>query len=183
MPDTAGDISLPAPDGGAEVMGGCVQPSDCPGACQTCSSTTHACIAVTNQVDPTGRCTGTCDGSGICKATQGQTCQAAGSCAAGLTYTCTGAAACSGSADFNAQVVCGSRAGCPAGQICCMTGIGCDGSDAPSQNSFCTADSTKCQSGPYNWGYQICDPSISPTECLTGSCQTWGCVGGLYACE
>ena len=99
------------------------------------------------------------------------------------TYTCTSPAVCSGSADYNDQVVCGTRADCPGGQICCMTGISCDGSGGPSQSSFCTADATKCQNGPFNWGYQICDPGVSPTECLTGSCQTWGCVGGLYACQ
>ena len=82
------------------------------------------------------------------------------------------------------RIICNSRADCPAGQFCCMTGISCDGMSAPTPDSSCTADATQCQDGPYNWGIQVCDPNLSPSECLTGTCKSnESCVHGIYSCQ
>jgi len=84
---------------------------------------------------------------------------------------------------YNAGLVCGSRADCPSGQICCMSGISCDGTGTPSVSVKCTSNTADCVGGPYNFGMQLCDPSLSPTECMSGTCQSESCVRGAYSCR
>ena len=63
---------------------GCVTRSDCAGACQTCTS--GVCTAVKGQDDPAS-CAGTCDSTGACKKTKGQTCKAPADCVGGIPCT------------------------------------------------------------------------------------------------
>jgi alpha-tubulin suppressor-like RCC1 family protein len=55
------------------TAGQCCVDSDCSGTCQTCSAS-HQCMPALGVADPNGRCAGTCDTTGICKAKQGQLC-------------------------------------------------------------------------------------------------------------
>ncbi len=95
----AADSALDAPTPDAPTIGpigGCIKRSDCAGACQTC--TNGICTAVKNH-DDLGFCAGTCDATGACKSTQGQTCNLASDCAGGIPcadgYCCD--KACAGS--------------------------------------------------------------------------------------
>ena len=72
------DLPMAAPD----AAGSCGADKDCPGTCQTCS-TSHVCVAALNRDDPTGHCAGTCDIAGVCKAKQGQSCASPSQCATG----------------------------------------------------------------------------------------------------
>ena len=101
------------------------------------------------------------------------------------TYSCESDTSCTTVTNvrYAASLHCGSKADCPSGQYCCMTGIGCDGTAGPSPYARCTADSSNCRDGTYNWGVQLCDPSLSPTECLTGTCNSQSCVHGVYSCQ
>jgi hypothetical protein len=65
---------------GAETNPSCSKDTDCPGPCQSCS-TSHTCVAVTSKDDPSGHCAGTCDANGACKAGVGQACASASACA------------------------------------------------------------------------------------------------------
>jgi hypothetical protein len=84
---------------------------------------------------------------------------------------------------LNEGQTCASRADCPAGQVCCMTGVGCDGSGRPSASARCTTNTADCVDGTYNWGMQLCDPNLSPTECMSGSCTSEPCVKGFHSCQ
>jgi hypothetical protein len=103
------------------------------------------------------------------------------------TYLCEDSASCSDDVDpaeIQAPLACGSQADCPAGQVCCATGISCDGSGAPTANGLCAPYSAAgCQNGFYNWGVQLCDPN-DPSECVAGSCKSFAsCVHGTYSCQ
>jgi hypothetical protein len=95
----APDVSGPAPDAAAcpagslscggkcvdPKTGGCCAASDCAGSCMTCGPS-NTCVPLLGQLDPTGRCTGTCDATGTCKSKLGQACQAVGGGCAGGTF-------------------------------------------------------------------------------------------------
>jgi hypothetical protein len=99
-------------------------------------------------------------------------------------YSCESYTACSTTGDrYWSPLYCGSKTDCPSGQYCCMTGIGCDGTNNPSAYATCTSNTSNCQAGARNYGMQLCDPSLSPTECLTGSCKSESCVRGVYSCQ
>jgi hypothetical protein len=100
-------------------------------------------------------------------------------------YSCESSSSCASVANvrYATPIYCGSKADCPSGQYCCMTGISCDGTGAPSAYATCTSDTSRCQAGTYNWGEQLCDPNLSPTECLTGTCKSESCVRGVYSCQ
>ena len=102
------------------------------------------------------------------------------------TYSCEPGASCATVYDvrYAASLRCGSKADCPSGQYCCMTGTSCDGTaGGPTPDARCTSDISNCRDGTYNWGTQLCDPSLSPTECLTGTCNSQSCVHGVYTCQ
>ncbi len=89
-PDTPGpdapknNVDAP-PDSPATCPYACCGDSDCPGTCQTCDSS-HTCVSVVSRDDPNGRCVGTCDATGACKAKRGQSCTVVpGGCIDGTT--------------------------------------------------------------------------------------------------
>jgi hypothetical protein len=132
-------------------------------------------------------------GSAACQLTNGQVCcetiPLSGDTTVPWTYTCGNSASCSDGADptlYHARLACGSKADCPAGQVCCATGISCDGIGGPSGSGLCSPYSAaNCQGAYYNWGVQLCDPNLSPSECVNGlSCRSFAsCVHGTYACQ
>jgi hypothetical protein len=79
---------------------------------------------------------------------------------------------------------CDSRADCPSDSVCCMG----QSNSATLCNYFggvCTKG-TACP--PSNTGghyYQLCSPTLSPTECVSGTCKTFTqCPAlGLYNCQ
>jgi hypothetical protein len=88
-PDAPVDTGPTCPPPNVLCNGACIGPSDCctandcSGACATCG-VDHVCATVKGMDDPTGRCAGTCDATGVCKSKQGQACQAtAGGCVSG----------------------------------------------------------------------------------------------------
>jgi hypothetical protein len=182
--------------------GTCVagKPDACPNNMLCASDTTCAttCTDRSTTGCPSGyKCVGgtscaidtmTC-GSTACQLGTGQVCcetiPSNGNRNVPWTYTCENSASCSDDADptlVNAPLACGSKADCPAGQVCCVTGITCDGIAAPTATSFCTSNTGMCGPGPYNWGVQACDPSL-PSECMSGTCSSFTCVKGISACQ
>jgi hypothetical protein len=100
------------------------------------------------------------------------------------TYSCESYTSCSTTSNSDySPLYCGSKTDCPSGQYCCMTGLGCDGTYIPTAIATCTSDTANCRAGARNFGMQLCDPSLSPTECLTGSCKSESCVRGVYSCQ
>ena len=76
------------------------------------------------------------------------------------------------------QFQCNSASECPTGQVCCyVRGTG-----------YCSAGNWQIQcsatcSVPYAVSLQVCDPSLNPTECPSGtSCQSDFCAG-VNVCE
>ena len=74
--------------------------------------------------------------------------------------TCLGPGA---SCQNGSSVFCDSEADCPAGQICCAVGTG----DVLGQWSTSCMPAADCheQQGGVVFGLQVCDPSLTPTEC------------------
>jgi hypothetical protein len=184
--------------------GTCVagNPGPCPNNMLCASATTCAptCTDRSTTGCPSGyKCVGgssctidtmTC-GSAACQLGTGQVCcetiPSNANRTVPWTYSCEDSASCSDDADptlIHTPLACGSQADCPAGQVCCATGISCDGSGAPSAYGLCSPYSAaRCQAGLYNWGTQFCDPN-NPSECVTGSCKSnASCVHGTYACQ
>ena len=151
-----------------------------------CDTASHTCVAAKGIDDPNGRCTGTCDANGACKAKQGQTCAAGTDCVS--TYCadkiCCNSA-CSGACEYcNGTVpgTCSFVSGAPkTGHPACV-GSGscagtCDGTKAtckmPAAETSCRPMS--CSSGTMT-NAAVCDgagncPAVSTTSC------------GVYACN
>jgi hypothetical protein len=77
-------------------------------------------------------------------------------------------------------IPCNSGSECPVGQICCAKGNNCK---PGTWDLHCQANPSDCMGGTGSWGYQVCDPSLSPTECLSGTCKASSCLPGVYACS
>jgi hypothetical protein len=77
-------------------------------------------------------------------------------------------------------IPCNSGAECPSGQICCAKGNNCR---PGTWDLHCQADASDCLGGVASWGYQVCDPSLSPTECLSGTCEPSDCIPGISVCS
>jgi hypothetical protein len=178
---------------------GCTSRSDCPGTCQTCSS--GSCISVKNADDP-GKCAGTCDSAGECKAKQGQKCtDVTGGCISGTTCadgTCCNRA-CAGTCEAcdlpNALGTCtvltaGSQ---PRHGTCANTGTGvanatCAGSCQGKSDGTCTyaantiacgtagcATNTSSQAAGTCNGTGLCSMP-APISCKTGgTCSAGAC--------
>jgi hypothetical protein len=95
----APSTDVPASDAPTDTpttcTGACCKDTDCPGPCQSCSSS-HTCVAASSKDDPSGHCAGTCDATGACKSKLGQACDTvAGGCVSGSTcvdgYCCDSA--------------------------------------------------------------------------------------------
>jgi hypothetical protein len=182
----AGDLDGPvggtaggnaATDGGIDAPKACSTNMQCE-ACETCASG-GLCVALLNQDDPVaGRCTGTCDASGVCRSKRGQTCQAtSGGCVAGTV--CSPDGVCCNSACGNSCQACDIpgflgtctpvASGPPHGnRASCGTGT-CTGSCSGQVDGMCAFPSP----GP------ICGPasSCSGTDLVgQGTCQAGACV-------
>jgi hypothetical protein len=141
---TEPDVPITTPD----ASGSCSVALDCPGPCQTCSPN-NTCVALTSKDDPTGRCAGSCDANGACKAKQGQTCQASSACISGTYcspdgYCCN--KACTGSCESCESGICSPVTGNPhTGHTACTgTSTECSGSCTGATNGQCTWPTTTC---------------------------------------
>jgi alpha-tubulin suppressor-like RCC1 family protein len=162
---------------GSCIDAACCTAADCPGLCQTCNAS-HACVAAVTQVDPNGRCLGTCDSTGACKSKQGQSCTAvAGGCVTGTT--CSPDGICCESACTSPCMACdiasslglckavtsgsphGSRANCGSDPTC-------GGSCAGNADGSCSYPSKNCGSGPSCSGT---DSLIGQDVCSQGTCS------------
>lgn len=127
----------------------CCTPSDCPGACKTCNTTSGTCVAVINAADGDS-CMGICDATGTCKSKKGQTCQTtAGGCITGAT--------------------------CAPDGYCCDSACGnsCQACDLPGLEGTCTA----LASGPPHGARATCGVGLVCKGAATGSCVDI-CSGG-----
>jgi hypothetical protein len=178
---------------------GCTNRNDCLGTCQTCSN--GSCVPVKNADDP-GKCAGTCDNAGECKAKQGQKCtDVTGGCISGSTcadgYCCN--RACSGTCEAcdvdSKQGTCTviSAGSQPRHGTCANTGAGvantaCAGSCQGKSDGSCSyaPTSTACGSAGCNPSGQsqaagtcngtgLCSMP-APISCKTGgTCSAGGC--------
>jgi hypothetical protein len=175
-------------------LDGCCLPGDCPGTCQTCGSA-HTCVAALSQSDPTYRCIGTCDATGVCRSKQGQSCTAvSGGCVAGTTCSPENVCcdhACAGSCE--ACDVSGAEGRCttlPAGasphaghSACTTTNATCAGS-CSGASSTCTYPTVACSAATCSGAkYQPAG------ACADGACAlpaqvtcTYACVASLGGC-
>ena len=167
--------------------GGCCQDSDCTGECQTCSATSHTCVAAINKDDPNGRCSGTCDATGACKSKRGQTCATTrGGCLAGSTcspdgyccdQTCTGSClACdlAGKEGTCTPVPSGPPHG--SRSACAGAGTTCGGSCGNRADGACVYPTAVC-AGPSC----AADGARGQSTCSGGSCvapATTACANG-----
>jgi hypothetical protein len=153
---------------------GCTQRSDCPGTCQACSN--GSCVAVKNADDP-GKCGGTCDGAGECKAKKGQQCTSvAGGCLSGTTCSPDGVCcdrACTGSCeacDLPANPgTCSVRASGSAphtGHAACAGTSTCAGTCTGAANGACAFPTGTC-------GTASCSANASQAA---GTCNQGTCV-------
>jgi len=161
-------------NGGGTCLGGTAGP--CPGNMPCASGTTCATTCTANSTTgcPLGyKCTagGTncvlatmpCGGSACPIANGGGVCCISGDGPFSETCIPPGGANCT-----SGDVACHSKTDCSAGQICCARVTGCGAWVAKCVDP---TDSW-CQNGSYNSAYQLCDPSLSVSECSTGSCGT-----------
>ena len=142
-----------------------------------CSSG-YKCVGGTSCVASSVTC-----GTGSCPVDNGQQCCAAdvnpgmGGDNAHAVYTCLSLGqSCSASG-----IQCTSKSECPSGQICCDSGYSYG---YPAMWAIgCTTPSNCTSSGP-SFAFQVCDPNLYPTECLTGTCQSSPTgIPGLYVCQ
>ena len=180
---------------------GCTQRSDCPGTCQTCSN--GSCVALKN-ADDAGKCAGTCDATGECKAKKGQGCTSLpGGCIAGTTCSPDGVCcdrACSGSCEAcDLPAALGTCTVLPSGTTpraghtaCAGTGT-CAGTCAGAANGSCTFPTGACGtatcSGTTQQAEGTCNQGTcdlpAPVTCKTGaSCSGTACAcpGGTSDC-
>ncbi len=164
--------------GTSGCAGACCSNADCPGACQMCSAS-HTCVAVINADDPNGRCTGTCDATGACKASKGQACTAqAGGCVSGTVCApegiccdkaCTGSCeACDLSGALGTCTTLGAGATPHSGHSQCeATDVECAGK--------CNGTSNACFYTTAGCGSAACSGS---TYTPAGTCSSGACVAG-----
>ena len=166
---------------------GCCTNSDCTGNCMMCNTSTHTCAAAKSMDDPNGRCAGTCDSAGACKAKQGQTCSVAGDCITGFCAdkVCCNSA-CTGSCEYCAGTPAGTCAfvsGAPKTGHAACGGTGscagsCDGTKAtckmPGSETVCLAMS--CTSGTMT-NPSVCNGAGSCPTATTTSCGNYACNG------
>ena len=196
----------PCGAGNCIPMGACCADSDCPGTCKACSG--GSCATVTN-ADDSDSCPGTCDGTGACKAKQGQTCQTGSGCVAGTTcapdgYCCNSPCTSSCQAcDIPGFLgVCTSVAsGPPHGNRVLCTGVGtaCGGVCANKPDGTCSYPSsatacggakactsgTTAGGGACNGGGQCASPATMscPNGCNTAGTDCLVCGAGSVACN
>jgi hypothetical protein len=96
----------------------------------------------------------------------------------------TGLTTCATSATSDLSIPCNSKAECPTGSSCCMTGYGpCTNG----WNGFCHADggTGACVDGPFNgFVYVLCDPAFGSADCPSGqTCTGNACFPGLFYCS
>jgi hypothetical protein len=178
-PDVSPDVPLTNPDSN----GSCGQDSDCPGACQTCSATSHTCVAALNKADPNGRCAGTCDVTGQCKSKQGQSCILAGtsgcitgtSCADGYCCdrACTGACeACDSTPGTCAPVSGTPHLGHP---NCAGTSAGCSGTCTGAASGQCTWGSAACGQATCTTQTNTQGQAVGTSFVAQGACNAGAC--------
>jgi hypothetical protein len=162
----------------------CASGSSCAVACTALSTT--GCLdgyecgtggnTCTRATVPCGQ-----DGSTLCSiANQG-----------GCVYTETGLI-CGSPNPTGLAIPCDSKAECPSGSYCCMSG---NGSCAPpiatggAWSAYCTTNTSNCvDAPPYSYGYYLCDPSFGSADCPSGKiCKkidsTVVCYPGIYSCQ
>jgi hypothetical protein len=159
---------------------------------QTCSST--ATWQNAGSVCNAGCINGTClspsvpCGTGTCSIANGGQCCATipdptvGGDNAHANYTCLPPTlSCTNSTNTASPIQCNGRTDCPADQVCCDKGYSFF---YPGMwEARCMAPSS-CVVPAFGFAYQLCDPSLSPSECLTGSCQQFQAgIPGIYACQ
>ena len=187
---TPPDVPIQLPDAG----GACTTATDCPGPCQTCASS-HACVAIAGQDDPSGHCAGTCDATGTCKSKKGQACQTvAAGCASGTTCAPDGICcdtACTGSCQacdipgYLGTCTPVSSGGPHGNRALCGTDATCGGTCAGKADGTCSYPTKNCGAGPSCAGT---DKAIGQSFCVSGTCQTpavqacqagFACAGGV----
>lgn len=169
------------PTGSCNGTGQCVAgtPAECTGhmPCSSGTACATTCTANSTTGCPSGyKCasngnscilaTMACGGSPCALANGGGACCIDGPLGGPYTETCIApGGSCSGSA-----MQCHSAVDCPSGQICCGSRGGC-----VTGSTRCVLPSDAlCQDGGMSSADQFCDATISPAECLTGSCLTDG---------
>jgi len=186
------DLPVALPD----AAGSCGVDKDCPGPCQTCS-TSHLCVAATNRDDPTGHCAGTCDTTGVCKAKPGQACASPSQCATG---SCSPEGlccdrACNGtceSCDFPANPgVCSPVTGASHTNHgnCNGTSGDCGGSCTGASNGQCTwptsaCGQASCTTQTNGQGQNTGTTFTGQGICSAGACNKQGAVScsGDFVC-
>ncbi len=181
---------------GSCIDAACCTAADCPGLCQTCNAS-HACVAAVSQVDPNGRCLGTCDSTGACKSKQGQSCTAvAGGCVSGTT--CSADGICCESACTSPCMACdisGSLGLCKAvtsgsphaGHTSCGTDATCAGTCAGKADGSCSYPISDCGAGSTCSGGSL----IGQSTCSNGicvapapqTCPSTGCNSTTHKCN
>jgi hypothetical protein len=186
------DLPLPGPETGNACSGGCCKDLDCAGLCQVCSAT-HTCVPVVGKDDPTGRCAGTCDSSGACKAKPGQACQASAECLPNAFCSPDGHCcdrACSGPCESCEGGVCTPVTGAShKGHASCNgTDTDCAGSCTGAIDGQCSWPATSCGPAPTcttqtnSQGQPIATTYKGEGACKNGTCSAaipTSCSGGL----
>ena len=109
-------------------------------------------------------------GSTLCQVGNGEQCCVSFS-GSSPTYSCIPAGYC------GFPLYCDSGADCPSGQICCGT------TNGSGFGTSCTTPQS-CQGGTLFSAFQVCDPDLTPTECITGSCTgTFSLDPALHTCK
>jgi streptogramin lyase len=157
---------------------GCCTDADCGGFCQHCS-TSHVCAAVVSADDPSGKCPGTCDASGVCRSKRGQSCSAsAGGCAS--DSTCSPDGVCCDQACTASCLACdlaGSVGTCtpvPSGAphgaraACAGTGTTCGGACGDRADGACVYPTGTCGPGPTC----LSGTAVGQGSCTSGACAT-----------
>jgi Regulator of chromosome condensation (RCC1) repeat len=166
---------------------GCCVDSDCPGVCRQCAAN-YVCATVTSQDDPSGHCSGTCDGKSQCKSKQGQHCTTAtaGGCVTAAQcvddYCCN--SACSSSC--MACDVAGSEGMCtavlsgmPHGTRACGA-ASCSGTNEVTGPATCASGTCTAPTAQTCVNNFACAANACKTTCAANAdCQTgFSCSGG-----
>jgi streptogramin lyase len=177
-------------------VGACCKDADCAGTCKTCQ-VNHQCYAVTNADDPNGRCSGTCDATGLCRSKRGQSCTAtAGGCISGLPCSPDGVCcdqSCTASCSAcNLPGLVGTCSPVPSGPpyanhaACLGGGTVCGGTCGGRADGACVYPTTTCGAGASCTGSSL----VGQSACSGGSCValapstcTNGCNKAGNACR